>query len=244
MPPLSPTTRGADRARAHRTRALGALAASLLVVLAAVRLWPRTGGADPLAPPPTHETSDLLVLEEVERTSQVRAPEAAPPPPPEVLAPPVVVPDEVIVRELERPPVVAREAPAVVPAAPGIPDAAPGPPAPPPPPPTPEVVRDPDRAPFQVGPVLPVYPDAALREGIRARIRVEVLVDVRGRVLDARIVERIRLGRGDREEPVSTLPHGMDEAALAAARASRFRPARKDGQAVSSYATITLSFGV
>jgi outer membrane biosynthesis protein TonB len=88
-----------------------------------------------------------------------------------------------------------------------------------------------------------VYPDAARREGVRAYVRVEVLVDTEGRVEEARIVERVRLGRGDREERVAALPHGLDEAALTAARAFRFRPAQHAGGPARAYTTVRLTFG-
>jgi hypothetical protein len=114
------------------------------------------------------------------------------------------------------------------------------------------IVRDPDRAPFQVGQVLPVWPEEAERADYRARVRVEVVVSAEvdgstrlARVVEVvRVVERMRLGRGEREEPVASLPFGMEEEALRAARLARFRPARQDGQAVPSYGTVTVLFGV
>jgi len=108
----------------------------------------------------------------------------------------------------------------------------------------PPIVRDPDRAPFCANQTFPVWPEAARREGYRARARVELLVNAGGQVQEARIVERMRLGRGDREESVPSLPYGIDDAMLRAARASRCRPARQAGAAVTSYATITLSVGL
>lgn len=106
------------------------------------------------------------------------------------------------------------------------------------------LVERPDRSPVPVRFSEPAYPPEARREGVRARVRIRVLVDERGRVEEARIVERVRLGRGDREEPAASLPHGMDEAALDAARRYQFRPAQADGRRVRSYTTITCSFGV
>jgi outer membrane biosynthesis protein TonB len=112
------------------------------------------------------------------------------------------------------------------------------PPAPPP------LVERPDRSPVPVRFSEPAYPPEAREDGIRARVSVRVLVDERGRVTDARIVGRVRLGRGNREEPVASLPYGMDEAALDAARRYQFRPAQEDGARVRSYTTITCSFGI
>jgi protein TonB len=106
------------------------------------------------------------------------------------------------------------------------------------------LVERPDRSPVAVRFSEPAYPPEARREGVRARVRVRVLVDERGRVMEAAIVGRVQLGRGDREEPVASLPHGMDQAALDAARRYQFRPAQDDGRRVRSYTTITCSFGV
>ena len=89
---------------------------------------------------------------------------------------------------------------------------------------------------------LPVYPEAARREGIRARVRVRVLVAETGGVLGAEVVGREVLDRRDQPTPVASLPYGMDDAALAAARTVRFVPAQDDGERVRAWATLTLSF--
>ena len=64
----------------------------------------------------------------------------------------------------------------------------------------------------------PVYPDAARSDGVEGTVGLELIVD------DAGIVENARIVR-----PVG---HGLDEAALAAARGFRFSPAMKSGHPV------------
>lgn len=77
-----------------------------------------------------------------------------------------------------------------------------------------------------VGPVLiessgvkPVYPEEALRAGLEGLVVLEAIVDERGRVgHDVKVVRR--------------LGHGCDEAAVAAVRQWRFRPATRDGKPI------------
>ncbi|MDX1419328.1 MAG: TonB family protein [Rubricoccaceae bacterium] len=242
MPSRSPTD-SAARERAYRLRALGSLAASVLVVLAAFRLWPPPDGPAYDNVLRVERPQEAIEIERIEPTVQTRTAPPAPPPQ-DVALPPIEVPDERVVEEQ----IVRLDVPVLE----SAPNAPPGPPAPPPAPagpPQPEtgpapLVERPSRSPVPVRFSEPAYPPEARREGVRARVRVRVLVDDRGRVEEARIVERVRLGRGDREEPVADLPYGMDEAALEAARRYQFRPAQDDGRRVRSYTTITCSFGV
>src|SRR5690606_31118424 len=217
MPSRAPTA--PDRERAYQTRALGSLAASLLVVLAAFRLWPLPDGPAAADFERVERPHEQVEIELIEPTVQRQAmPPGPPPPPQDVALPPVEVPDERVVEDR----VVQLDVPVLEPT-PNAPAAPPAPPTAPPGPaqadvgPAPLVER-PSQSPVPVRFSEPAYPPEARREGIRARVRVRVLVDDRGRVEEARIVERVRLGRGDREEPVSDLPYGMDEAALDAAR--------------------------
>ena len=245
--PFPPPT---NHRRAMLLRGLSSLAMSLLVVVGMFRLWP--------LPSPEADNSDLFAavrpqeiieLELIEQTIQDYAVPPAPPPPrQEVLLPPVEVPDTRIIEErvldLEAAFPSLNSIPNAPPAPPPGPAGPPQPAAQPPPPPQPTLVRRPDRSPVPVRFSEPAYPPAARAEGIRARVRIEVLVDERGRVQEMRILERIRIGRGDREEHVSSLPHGLDQSALEAARRYQFRPARHEGRAVQSYTTITCNFGV
>ncbi|MDX1546700.1 MAG: energy transducer TonB, partial [Rhodothermales bacterium] len=102
-----------------------------------------------------------------------------------------------------------------------------------------------ETAPKPVRIVEPEFPRAARRKGVRAEVVVRVLVDARGRVQQTEIVERFLLkGREDAREAVPEIGFGVEESVLAAAERWLFRPARKDGQAVTSYTTFTLSIGV
>ena len=231
-----------------RMRGLSSLAVSLLVVVGMFRLWPLPSSEDSNSDLLTAvRPQEIIELELIEQTVQDYAvpPAPPPPPPPDVLLPPVEVPDTRIIEER------VLDLEASLPSLNSVPNAPPAPPpgppqpaAQPPPPPQPTLVRRPDRSPVPIRFSEPAYPPAVRAEGVRARVRIEVLVDERGRVQEMRILERIRFGRGDREEHVSSLPHGIDQSALEAARRYQFRPARHEGRAVPSYTTITCNFGV
>lgn len=108
----------------------------------------------------------------------------------------------------------------------------------------PPLVASPERPPRGVRLRFPVYPEAARREGVRARVRVEVLVDEHGQPQQPRIVERVLLRRGNREQAVPSLPYGMEEAALDAARGYSWQsPAQHGGRRVRTYVTLTLQIG-
>lgn len=236
----------------HRVvRQLGSLAAALLVVNAAFWFWPAPDRRTPrplVAAPP-----EAVALDLIEPTTQV-TPDyiPPPPPPPPVDLPPEEVPDEVIVRELapDLPRVVLDPVPDARPTpAPPAPMAPPGPPAPPAPPGeapraamSDRIVERPTRSPRQRRVPLPSYPEAARRDGIRARVRVRVLVSETGRVLSAEVTDRFLVDRRDDETPVASLPYDMDAAALDAARRSSFQAAREGDERVRAYATITLVF--
>jgi periplasmic protein TonB len=67
--------------------------------------------------------------------------------------------------------------------------------------------------------VQPVYPEDALRAGLEGLVVLEAIVDERGRVgHDIKVVRR--------------LGHGCDEAAVAAVRQWRFRPATRNGKPI------------
>jgi len=67
--------------------------------------------------------------------------------------------------------------------------------------------------------VQPVYPEEALRAGLEGLVVLEAVVDERGRVgHDVKVVRRLGLG--------------CDEAAVAAVRQWRFRPATRDGKPI------------
>ena len=74
----------------------------------------------------------------------------------------------------------------------------------------------------------PAYTDAARAAGIEGKIRVQLTVDEAGRVIDAKAL--------------TSLGHGLDEAALAAARAATFEAAVRCGKPSRSTFTIAIRF--
>lgn len=204
---------------------------ALLVLNGIVSWWPL-----PSEPPPDDtiyrvSNQEIITIEEIQPTRQQNKP--PPPPPPPI---PIVVPDDVVIEDqiyvedamlaIETPDD-ALELAAALPA--GEASAAK----------TIETGAKPLRF------VEAEYPRAALRRKVRAEVVVEVLVDARGQVREARIVERFLYARDKAEkEAVTELAYGLEESALEAAQRWMFQPARKDGQPVQSYYTMTLGFGV
>lgn len=74
----------------------------------------------------------------------------------------------------------------------------------------------------------PAYTEAARAAGVEGKIRIELTVDETGNVVGAK--------------PLTSLGHGLDEAALAAARAARFSPAVRCGRPSRSTFTIAIRF--
>lgn len=74
----------------------------------------------------------------------------------------------------------------------------------------------------------PAYTDAARAAGIEGKIRVQLTVDETGKVIDAKAL--------------TSLGHGLDEAALAAARAATFEAAVRCGKPSKSTFTIAIRF--
>ena len=254
-----------SRRDAHATtRALASLAASLAVANLALWFWPTHLMPD--VPPPPPRPAEAIEIVQLPTTRQPPPPANLPPPPPPPSSdlPPVEVPDEVIVQEIvdDLPPV-DRPPPRPAPARDALPPSAapssrpgppapptvgppgpPGPPAPPGPAPSPaaqRIVEQPDRTPRISQQRFPVYPPELVRDGLRARVDVRVLVSETGQVLDAEVAERARLD-GDAEVPVASLPASMERAAVDAARRSRFRAARDAGERVRAWTTIRLTF--
>jgi protein TonB len=82
--------------------------------------------------------------------------------------------------------------------------------------------------PRPLGIVRPAYTEEARRARVEGRVRLELEVDEQGVVKNARVLEG--------------LGHGLDEAALAAARNLRFDAARQDGRPVASRFIIAMRF--
>jgi protein TonB len=74
----------------------------------------------------------------------------------------------------------------------------------------------------------PAYTEDARAAGISGKVRVEITVDAQGRVVSVRVLQG--------------LGHGLDEAALAAARAMTFEPAIRCGKAASATFKVGFNF--
>lgn len=102
--------------------------------------------------------------------------------------------------------------------------------APPPPPEGPRVKFIPyDDPPKPLTPIRPKYPEIAQEAGIEGTIIVQVFVDKKGRVKETSILKGI--------------PNtGLNEAAIAAIRKTRFRPAKQRERAVGVWISIPVNF--
>lgn len=214
--------------RAYRRRVLTSLAVVLGLGLALVHWWPAPAPSVPEGPF-GERGADRIQINEVHPTTQAR--EQAPPPPAPV--PPRVVPNNVVIEEeiefgtsalaVETPDDDDRlqEGTATAPTA----------------------TRTPDTNARLFRAVQPDYPSAAREQEVRARIQVAVQVSKTGRVKEATVLKRWRLSEKGRAHPVAQLNYGLEQAALAAARRSRFRPAKQNGRPVASQTTLTFEFG-
>ncbi len=205
------------------------LAAALLVAIAVVHLWPLPESPDEEPVSYRSVGQETIEIEEVVQTRQ-RA--EKPPPPPPLLE--VVVTDEEVIDdyELELPDDFlalseeegeSQDTPQGQQSAGTLPDLI-----------EPRPVRI----------VEPEYTREAQRRKIKAEVVVEVLVDERGRVSKARVLERFLLGKDEEREPVDELGYGLEESAVAAAERCMFRPARFGGRTVRGFKTLRFSFGV
>ena len=208
---------------------------SLGVLVLAFRFWPVEQRATKriyVAAP-----QERVPIELIEPTRQT--PRAAPPPPPTL--PPVEVPDDVPIPEEEIEFEVLETAPSLDVA---LPEAPPGPEMDGPDEAPPAFVARADRRPQTISPVLPTYPAEAKRHGIRARVRLRLRIDERGRLKEVEITDRFLLDGEDREERVAEIGYGVEQAILDAVNRTRFRPGRHEGRPVETYTTMTLSVGV
>lgn len=76
----------------------------------------------------------------------------------------------------------------------------------------------------------PAYTAEAREANIAGKVRVELTVDATGKVASARVLEG--------------LGHGLDEAALAAARAATFEPGTRCGKAASATFVVAMRFAL
>lgn len=215
----------------HTIRVMAGLAASLLLLGAVVNLWPLPGDDDPADIIYNTRRPETIQMEEIVQTTQRR--QAPPPPAP---LPPLIVPNDQIIEEdpLDfTDAFLAIEEPGIdKDFSPGLPEGA-----------TTTARVDTDPKPVRIS--LPEYTKEAKKKKIRAEIVFEMLIDKKGRVQESKIVERFLLGKDedDPKQPVDQLGYGIEEALHAAAARWLFRPARKNGVAVSSYHRVTLSIG-
>ena len=212
----------------YRRRLLGALVLVLGLVIALVRWWP--------APAPSgpegsfgERGPERIQVNEIQPTAQSR--ERTPPPPAPL--PPVVVPNDVVIEEK-----IEFDEGTLAIADPGGDERLQEGNSE-----TTTAARRPDTNARLFRAVQPDYPSSARKQRIRARVRVSVLVSKTGQVEAATVLKRWRLLEGGQARPVARLEHGLEEAALVAARRSRFRPAQHNGTPVSSQTTITFEFG-
>lgn len=209
---------------------LGALTLSLMLVNAVLQFWPLPS-VDYTGMTFDTRGQETIAIEEIQQTSQEKRK-----PPPPVPQPPVVMPDDVVLDDIELEIAdVALEMNEVGSDHEDVEGADAGNATP----------ARADRSPSPVRIATPEYPREADRRNIRAEVIVEVLVDERGRVESARIVERYLLNRdGSEREAVSEIGYGIEESALAAAQRHTFRPAIQGGQRVKSYSTLTFRIGI
>jgi len=212
----------------HRTRFLACLATTLVVLTLAVRFWPVQGTSSDLRPAYRVDERERINIEEIQPTQHA----ASAPAPPAPLVP-ILVPDDEYPAEDELDlassslPLDVSETPAT-----DIGEETR---------PTPGITAGPRGLRF----VYPENTQEAKRRRVRAKLVVQVLVNVRGQVEEATVTERFLLDEdGLVKESVDVLGHGLEEAALAAAAQWMFRPARKDGKVIESRTTLTFTFGV
>jgi protein TonB len=88
--------------------------------------------------------------------------------------------------------------------------------------------EDPPAKPKPVSVPQPGYTDDAQAAAIEGKVRVQLTVDETGKVVDVKLI--------------AGLGHGLDEAALAAARRATFEPAMRCGKPTSATFTISMRF--
>jgi len=87
---------------------------------------------------------------------------------------------------------------------------------------------EPPAKPKQLSVVHPAYTDDAIAAAVEGKVRVQITVDETGKVVDVKLI--------------AGLGHGLDEAALAAARRTTFEPAMRCGKPTPSTFTMGMRF--
>ncbi len=93
-----------------------------------------------------------------------------------------------------------------------------------------DTCEEPVKKPKAIAVPQPAYTEAARAAGVAGRVRVEITVDERGRVAKVRVLEG--------------LGHGLDEAALAAARAATFEAGTRCGKPTAATFTVSMRFSL
>jgi protein TonB len=91
-------------------------------------------------------------------------------------------------------------------------------------------LSDLDRVPEPVLQPAPIFPVAMRRDALSARVAVEFIVDVNGRVLDPVVIESSH--------------HGFDDAALAGVSRWKFRAGIKSGRKVNTRMRVPIVFKI
>ena len=216
----------------YHVRILGSLAASLLLFVVMVNVWPSKHDEGDRKPRFRVHEQEAIAIDEIKPTRQSN--QKPPPPAPPI---PVVIPNETVLDDVEldlSESVLLSEDDGV---GTGLIEG-------------PDNERSTRPSGPTVGPktvrfVEPEYTREARRKRVRAELVVEVLVDQKGRVRRTEIVERFLLDKeGSNRTPVELLGYGLEEAAISAAERWVFRPARRNGEPVESVTTLTFTFGV
>jgi len=227
---LTKLEKNIQRREQYAIRILFTTALSLLSVIGVILFWPAVE-KESEGMVFDARGQEVIQMDEIQQTLQEKKKPAPPVP-----APPIIMPDDVVLDEMEL---------EVVDTALTLDD--PGTDT--------EVVEGTtegntvaaraDSGPSPVRIAVGEYTRDAERRKIKAEIVVEVLVNERGRVDEARIVERFLLNKNQTErEIVSQVGYGLEESALDAAKRYIFSPARQNNKRVSSYTTLTFRFGV
>ncbi len=188
-------------------------------------------------PPPPEEKKDEKKEEVEEKVEEPEPkPEPEPEPEPELLK--EEAPEEPLPPSPKEEPKPEPPKPPPPPKPVEVPKPQPEPPKPLPPPPPPQPVAPPPAAPRQAAidapprprrSIKPDYPRGARARGEQGEVELEIEVGADGRVTSARVVHS------------SGYPE-LDGAALAAARAAKFVPAKSGRKAVASMARLKLHF--
>lgn len=198
----------------------GIISAQVLILLC-VHFWPLIPLPEPMDT--VDSSPDVIELEEIASTSQVRRS-----PPPVRPSPPVIMPEDVILNDdltLDYSPLEV--------GVPSDPDELP----------VRKMVSSEPPKPIRI--VTPEYPRPARRRKIHAEIVVTFVVDKHGHVQSPRILERYLLDqRHGTRVLVDELGYGLEDAALRAALRSLFRPARSNDVPVGSNHELTFKFGL